>query len=68
MRLFLANEFHMDAGKKELFTAFYRSIVDGTPVPIPYGQILTTARLMDSIFEQLGKASSPLHTGESFPC
>jgi predicted dehydrogenase len=68
IRLFLANDFHMDSGKKELIAAFYRSIVDGTPAPIPYGQILTTARLMDSIFEQLGKASSLAHPGESFSC
>ena len=68
VRLFLANDFHMDSGKKELIAAFYRSIIDGTPVPIPYNQILTTARLMDSIFEQVGKAPSLAHSGESAPC
>ncbi len=52
-RLFLANDFHMESGKKELIGAFYRSIVDGTSAPIPLREILLTARLMDSIFDQL---------------
>src|SRR3989442_1247747 len=39
VRLFLANDFHMEAGKKELIAAFYRSIVEGTPAPIPYREI-----------------------------
>jgi hypothetical protein len=43
----------MESGKKELFGAFYRSIVEGTPVPIPYREILMTANVMDAIFEQL---------------
>jgi predicted dehydrogenase len=67
-RLFLANDFHMEAGKKELIAAFYRSIVEGAPVPISYGQILLTARLMDSIFEQVGKAPSLARSGENVPC
>jgi len=52
-RLFLANDFHMDAGKKYLIEAFYRSILEGAPVPIPYAQILRTSRIMDAIFEQV---------------
>jgi predicted dehydrogenase len=54
-RLFLGNDFHMEAGKKNLIAAFYRSIAEGTPVPIPYREILLTARVMDSIFEQVGE-------------
>lgn len=53
-RLFLAMDFHMDAGKKYLFEAFYRSITDGAPEPIPYREILLTSRIMDTIFEQIG--------------
>src|SRR5439155_5773791 len=45
VRLFLANDFHMESGKKELTAAFYRSIVEGTPAPIPSREILLTARL-----------------------
>src|SRR5262249_28856177 len=58
-QLFLSNDFHMESGKKELIAAFYRSIAEGAQVPIPYREILMTSRLMDSIFEQLGKP--PLH-------
>lgn len=52
-RQFLANDFHMKAGMKYLTEAFYRSIVNGTPVPISYREILVTATIMDAIFAQL---------------
>ena len=44
----------MKSGMKYLIEAFYRSIVEDTPVPIPYREILLTARIMDAIFAQLG--------------
>jgi predicted dehydrogenase len=50
---FLRNDFHMKGGMKNLIESFYRSIVDGTPGPIPYREILLTARIMDSIFAEL---------------
>ena len=53
VRLFLAKDFHMDSGMRYLIEAFYRSIRDNAPIPIPYRQILLTARIMDSIFDQL---------------
>jgi hypothetical protein len=50
---FLARDFHMKSGMKYLIEAFYRSIrEDGSP-PIPYREIVLTARIMDNIFEQL---------------
>jgi predicted dehydrogenase len=52
-KLFLANDFHVDYGIKHLIESFYDSIEKGTPVPIPYREILLTARIMESIFEQL---------------
>jgi len=52
-RLFLASDFHMDSGKKYLIESFYRSIIENTPMPIPYREILLTSRIMDEIFEQL---------------
>lgn len=52
-RLFLSCDFQMDSGKKYLMEAFYGSIVNQASVPIPYGQILLTSRIMDSIFEQV---------------
>jgi len=55
-RTFLARDFHMKAGMKYLIEAFYHAIVRGTPVPIPYREILLTARIMDAIFDQIGDA------------
>src|SRR5262245_9049822 len=52
-RAFLARDFHTKSGMKYLIEAFYRAIVAGTPPPIPYREILLTARIMDAIFEQL---------------
>ena len=43
----------MKSGMKYLIEAFYRSIADEAPPPIPYRQILRVARIMDAIFEQL---------------
>jgi predicted dehydrogenase len=53
VRLFFARDFHMDSGMKYLIESFYRSIRQDTAVPIPYRQILLTARIMDAIFEQI---------------
>lgn len=53
LKLFLARDFHVDSGIKYLIEAFYRSIRENTPVPIPYREILLTARIMDQIFDQL---------------
>jgi predicted dehydrogenase len=53
---FLRRDFHMTSGMYYLIESFYRSIENDTPVPIPYREILLTARLMDDIFEQLAKA------------
>ena len=54
VRSFLARDFHMDSGMKYLIESFYSSIRHNTPVPIPYQQILLTARIMDGIFDQIG--------------
>jgi hypothetical protein len=40
-----------------LISSFYRSIEANEPVPIPYPEILRTARIMDAIFEQLNQQS-----------
>jgi predicted dehydrogenase len=53
VRTFLARDFHMKSGMKYLIESFYRSITDGTPVPIPYREIALTSRIMDAIFDQL---------------
>ncbi len=49
---FMKNDFHMDYGRRKLFRQFYRAIREGTPVPIPYKEILITARIMDGIIAQ----------------
>jgi hypothetical protein len=46
---------------KYLIEAFYQSLRDGAPVPIPYREILLTARIMDAIFEQLTERRSEAH-------
>jgi predicted dehydrogenase len=51
---FLRRDFHMKAGMKCLIESFYRSISNKEPPPIPYRELLLTARIMDSIFEQVG--------------
>jgi predicted dehydrogenase len=53
VRAFLASDFHARSGMRYLIESFYRSITEGTPVPIPYREILLTARVMDCIFDQI---------------
>jgi predicted dehydrogenase len=52
-RLFLTRDFHMKSGMKWLIESFYGAIVDDSPLPIPYREIILVSRIMDSIFEQL---------------
>lgn len=60
LKIFAARDFHMKAGMKYLIEAFYRSIENGSPDPIPTHEIFRTARIMDSIFAQLAtKTSEP---------
>jgi predicted dehydrogenase len=58
VRLFLGRDFHIDSGMKYLIESFYRSIRENAPVPLPYREILLTARIMDAIFEQLNTNGS----------
>ena len=51
----------MDSGMKYLIESFYRSIRKDAPVPIPYREILLTARIMDAIFDQLSAGQSQSH-------
>ena len=55
---FLGRDFQMKSGMKYLIEAFYRSIQENTPVPIPYREIILTARIMDAIFAQLDMQQS----------
>src|ERR1700691_76457 len=53
LKTFLGNDFHMKSGLKFLIESFYRSIIEGTPEPIPYREILLTSRIMEAIFKSL---------------
>jgi predicted dehydrogenase len=53
IRLFLVRDFHAESDVKHLIECFYQSIRQDAPVPIPYREILRTARIMDAIFDQL---------------
>ncbi|MFN0127105.1 MAG: Gfo/Idh/MocA family protein [Verrucomicrobiales bacterium] len=44
---------HQDAGMKELIGQFHQAVRTGGPPPIPYREILLTARIMDEIFAQI---------------
>jgi hypothetical protein len=62
-RSFLNNDLHMKSGLKHLIEAFYRSIGEGAAVPIPYRQIVLTARIMDAIFDQVSARDMPAPAG-----
>jgi predicted dehydrogenase len=50
---FLRRRLYQDFGMTELIERFYDSIRSGKPLPIPYRQIILTARIMDEIFAQI---------------
>ncbi len=52
---FARRDFHMKSGMKFLIESFYQSIREGAPLPIPYKEILRTARMMDDIFSQIAR-------------
>jgi predicted dehydrogenase len=63
LRAFLGRDFHMKSGMKWLIESFYESIVQDTPPPIPYREIVLTADIMDAIFDQLRARRSSLRPG-----
>jgi len=50
---FARQRLYQDFGMKELIERFYNSIRKGDSLPIPYREILLTARIMDGIFAQI---------------
>jgi predicted dehydrogenase len=50
---FLRRRLYQDFGMKELIERFYDSIQTGGAPPIPYREIVLTARIMDEIFAQI---------------
>lgn len=65
VRSFSASDLHLKGGLKYLIESFYRSITEGTPVPIPYREIILTAGIMDSIFAQLNREPERAEEGVS---
>jgi len=57
---FLRNDFHLpnEAGLLTLISAFYKSIEEQGPPPIPYREILLTSQIMDAAFEHI-RAKKP---------
>jgi len=50
---FFRRRLYQDFGMKELIERFYNSIRTGSPPPIPYREIILTARIMDEVFAQI---------------
>jgi predicted dehydrogenase len=50
---FAGRKLYQDSGMTELIRRFYESIELKTPPPIPYREIILTARIMDEIFAQI---------------
>jgi len=52
---FIMKDFHMpnDAALKMLIELFYLSLINGSPLPISYREILLTSKIMDDIFRQV---------------
>jgi predicted dehydrogenase len=50
---FLRRRLYQDFGMKELIERFYNIISRGGPPPIPYREIILTARIMDEVFAQI---------------
>jgi predicted dehydrogenase len=59
LKLFARNEFHMDYGMRKLMALFYAAVNGEGPDPLPVGEILRTARIMETIFAQMPKRHVP---------
>jgi hypothetical protein len=58
---------HQDFGMKELIERFYQSIRDRSAPPIPYREILLTARIMDEVFAQIYPVNGGVETDGGGP-
>jgi predicted dehydrogenase len=53
IRQFLSRRLNMNEGMKELIQRFYRAIVEGDALPIPYREIILTSRIIDAVLAQV---------------
>jgi len=58
---FIRRRLYQDFGMKELIERFYKSIGEQEPPPIPYREIILTARIMDEIFAQIYSGKKPVN-------
>ena len=70
---FLRRRLYQDFGMKELIERFYDNIRLGKPLPIPYREIMLTARIMDEIFaqiypERVSSSNRSLSVAADSPC
>ena len=52
---FIKSDYHFFAGLNYLISAFYDSIRNDTPPPVPYGEMLMVSEIMDEIFAQVNQ-------------
>jgi hypothetical protein len=64
---FLRRELYQDFGMRELFEHFYRSILFSEAPPIPYREIVLTAKIMDEIFLQIYGSKPARRSKEETP-
>ena len=64
---FFRRRLYQDFGMKELIERFYNSIRKGDSLPIPYREILLTARIMDEIFAQIYPAQERVAVASRLP-
>lgn len=57
---FVRRRLYQDFGMKELIERFYNSIRSNGPPPIPYREILLTARIMDRVFAQVYRGNDQM--------
>lgn len=58
IKMFIKRDFHSNHGMKKLIESFYRAVEREESLPIPYREIILTARIMDDIFSQIDKSNS----------
>jgi len=54
---FVTGQLNMNEGMRELIARFYQSIAHDAALPIPYREIVLTARIMDDILHQVNRST-----------
>lgn len=63
----LRKQIYQDSGMTELVRRFHAAAASGGPPPIPYREVLLTARIMDAVFEQMREAGPGLAAAAATP-